>query len=112
MSALPSSRHVRTTACQHEDVAKLLSESSQVLLDGLRRWVDPVVAQAGFTWNESGREVDSAGRLNAVLYEAGPLDFVTRYPRATCERVTTLTSGRPRASTYGLSSTGTRTGRT
>ena len=82
MAAARGQRHVRTTACQHEDVAKLLSESSQVLLDGLRRWVDPVVAQAGFTWNESGREVDSAGRLNAVLYEAGPLDFVTRYPES------------------------------
>jgi hypothetical protein len=63
-------------------MAKLLSESSAALLDGLRRWVDPVVAQAGFAWNESGQNVDRAGRLNAVLYEAAPLDFVTRYPES------------------------------
>lgn len=63
-------------------MTKLLSESSRVLLDGLRRWVDPVVAQAGFRWNEHAQEVDRAGRLNAVLYEAAPLDFVTRYPES------------------------------
>jgi hypothetical protein len=63
-------------------MANLPSNASQALLDGLRRWVDPVVAQAGFRWNEHAQEVDRAGRLNAVLYEAVPLDFVTRYPES------------------------------
>lgn len=58
------------------------SETSSPLLDGLRRWADPVTARAGFTWNESGHSSRPDGRLSAVLYEADPIDFMRRYPES------------------------------
>ncbi len=36
--------------------------------------------RTGFTWNESGHSTQADGRVSSVLYEAAPLDFVSRYP--------------------------------
>ncbi len=55
--------------------------ASADLVAALHRWVDPVLAQAGFSWNDSGEISESDGRLVAVLYEADPDDFVRRYPQ-------------------------------
>jgi hypothetical protein len=53
---------------------------SSALVSALHRWVDPVLAEAGFEWNDSG-EVADDGRLVSALYEADPVDFVQRYPQ-------------------------------
>lgn len=50
------------------------------LLLALRHWVDPVVALAGFEWNDSGLNTDADGCVRSVLYEADPIDFVHSYP--------------------------------
>ena len=57
-------------------------QRSSPLVQSLRRWVDPVMTQAGFAWNESGLVVGRDGRVEAVLYEARPLDFMRRYPHS------------------------------
>ncbi|MGH3332154.1 MAG: hypothetical protein ACRDPJ_12720 [Nocardioidaceae bacterium] len=36
--------------------------------------------RAGFTWNESGHSTKADSRVSSVLYEAAPIDFVSRYP--------------------------------
>ena len=53
---------------------------SSALVSALHRWVDPVLAAAGFEWNDSGEASDD-GRLVSALYEADPVDFVRRYPQ-------------------------------
>lgn len=51
------------------------------LVRALRRWVDPVLASAGFGWNSATSGAEADARVVRVLYEADPVDFVHRYPR-------------------------------
>jgi len=51
----------------------------------LRRWLDPVLADAGFVWNHSALARGDDGRVRTILYEADPVVFARRYPQTDME---------------------------